>query len=215
MEEFDINSDDIMGTSIEILKDLPEPKLVNTQSDTKEQKIVYSNRDAFSDKNNNMQKLIFNLEKDLEVLASDEPTDTPDNKVLQKIQYKANYNDLLDNKKTNNTMNSKKKDGDCINCNILSRKNTHLSDLHKMPASQSILYNEHFTDPIKLNIKQNDYIGIIIFVLIFMVLNNKFIIDLINKISYIKHISTDYPNLIIRSILFGIIIFYYKKNSTF
>lgn len=223
MEEFDIDSDDIMGTSIDALKESPKSTNLSDKSkfisDTEQKKIVYSNRDEFSDKNKNMQKLIFNLEKDLEVLASDEPIETPDVKNQSKLQYKINYNDLLQSKPV--TVNNKidnvslKKN----NHDISSKKSNHfLSDLDKWQVSTDHspvdIDNEQFTNSIKLNtVKSNDYIGILIFVLLFMILNNKFIIETIGKISYMKNTTSEYPNLIIRSILFGIIIFYYKKYT--
>lgn len=61
----------------------------------------------------------------------------------------------------------------------------------------------------------NDMIEILIYILIFMILNNKFIIDLIfNYIPYIKNINNPYPNLLIRSVVFGLILYFYKKYYT-
>lgn len=56
------------------------------------------------------------------------------------------------------------------------------------------------------------YLDIIIYVLIFMLLNNKFIIELIyTRVPYIKTIKNPYINLILRSIVFGLLIFLIKK----
>jgi len=56
------------------------------------------------------------------------------------------------------------------------------------------------------------YLDIIIYVLIFMLLNNKFIIELIyTRVPYIKTIKNPYLNLILRSIVFGLLIFLIKK----
>jgi hypothetical protein len=56
------------------------------------------------------------------------------------------------------------------------------------------------------------YLDIIIYVLIFMLLNNKFVIELIyDRVPYIKTIESPYPNLILRSIVFGLLIFLIKK----
>jgi hypothetical protein len=49
-------------------------------------------------------------------------------------------------------------------------------------------------------------------VLIFILLNNKFIIELIyDKIPFVKKYDSPYPNLLIRSALFGLIIWSLKK----
>jgi hypothetical protein len=48
-----------------------------------------------------------------------------------------------------------------------------------------------------------------------MILNNKFIIDIIfNYVPYIKNINNPYPNLLIRSLIFGLILYFYKKYYT-
>ncbi len=56
------------------------------------------------------------------------------------------------------------------------------------------------------------YLDIILYILIFMLLNNKFIIELIyDRVPYIKSIESPYPNLILRSLVFGLLIFLIKK----
>ena len=55
----------------------------------------------------------------------------------------------------------------------------------------------------------NDNTELLIFILLFIMLNNKFIIDVLE--SYIPYMSNSYPNLIFRGILFGFIIYKYKK----
>ncbi len=53
---------------------------------------------------------------------------------------------------------------------------------------------------------------IIICMLLFMVLNNKIIIELIyDKIPWIKNVESPYPNLILRTIIFGLILILIKK----
>lgn len=56
-----------------------------------------------------------------------------------------------------------------------------------------------------------EYIDIILYVLIFMLLNNKFIIGLIYRAPFIRTIASPYPNLIIRSLIFGLSIYLIKK----
>jgi len=66
------------------------------------------------------------------------------------------------------------------------------------------------TKPIK-----NDTIEILIYVLVFMILNNRFIIDIIFKyVPFIKTINNPYPNLIIRALIFYAIVSIYKKYYT-
>jgi len=56
------------------------------------------------------------------------------------------------------------------------------------------------------------YFDIILYILIFILLNNKFIIEIIyDKIPYMKTSESSYPNLIIRSLIFGLLIFLIKK----
>jgi hypothetical protein len=58
----------------------------------------------------------------------------------------------------------------------------------------------------------NEYRDILIFVLFFILLNNKFIIGIIyDRFPYINKFESPYPNLIVRSLIFGILIFTIKK----
>ena len=60
----------------------------------------------------------------------------------------------------------------------------------------------------------NQYRDVFLYVLIFILLNNKFIIEIIyNKVPFIKTIDNPYPNLIIRSLIFGILIIVIKKYN--
>ena len=55
---------------------------------------------------------------------------------------------------------------------------------------------------------------LMIIILIFVLLNTHFIINLINnKVSFIKDINNIYPNLIIRTIIFSIILYILKKYN--
>jgi hypothetical protein len=60
--------------------------------------------------------------------------------------------------------------------------------------------------------KKVDYKEILICMVLFMVLNNKIIIELIyERVPYIKVIESPYPNLIFRTLIFGIAFFLVKK----
>lgn len=70
----------------------------------------------------------------------------------------------------------------------------------------------NYFDFIKKFFNKIEFGEIIISMLLFMVLNNKIIIEQIyNKIPYIQKIDSPYPNLVIRTLFFGIILFLIKK----
>ena len=52
-----------------------------------------------------------------------------------------------------------------------------------------------------------------IVLLLFILLNNKDLIELINRIPYIAEINSEYPSLIIRGLMLGLIIYNLKKYS--
>lgn len=57
------------------------------------------------------------------------------------------------------------------------------------------------------------YTDIILCILVFMLLNNKLIIEIIYKISFIKNCNHPFPNLLFRTIIFAIILVIFKKIS--
>ena len=59
--------------------------------------------------------------------------------------------------------------------------------------------------------KEMKYKDIIVFMIIYILLSNKYTIELIYMIPYINTMDNPYPNLIIRTILFGLLVFLYKK----
>ena len=67
-------------------------------------------------------------------------------------------------------------------------------------------------DIVKNFFNKIEFREIVIYMLLFMVLNNKLMIELIyNKIPYMQQIDSPYPNLIFRTIFFGIILIFIKK----
>jgi hypothetical protein len=65
---------------------------------------------------------------------------------------------------------------------------------------------------LKSTIIDFNYREILILMLLFMVLNNKVIIELIyTRVPYMNNYNSPYPNLIVRTLLFGIILFLIKK----
>lgn len=89
-------------------------------------------------------------------------------------------------------------------------------------TSESLLINtdsikQDDQNPIKQkkskSIKQTkiNYQEIIIYMVIFILLNTKMIIEFIYKIPHLTSINSPYPNLIIRGLIFGLVIYLYKK----
>ena len=56
-----------------------------------------------------------------------------------------------------------------------------------------------------------NYMEIIIYMVIFVLLTNTFIIGVIYNLPFIKTINSPYPNLILRTLLFGLLVYLYKK----
>ena len=72
--------------------------------------------------------------------------------------------------------------------------------------------NDDTNNSFKHIIKNYIHRDILLYILLFMLLNNKFIIELINeKIQFINKLNNPFPNLIIRSIIFGLLIYSIKK----
>ena len=140
---------------------------------------------------------------------------------IDALSMGTSINDL--NKKTNKPIEKP-----IYNPNI----NTPMSSATNSVNMNNLIENvekdlEHFTDkkkyiePTKLTEtiseyevtnKQNDNSNnteLLIFILLFIMLNNKFIIDVLEN--YIPYMTSSYLNLIFRGILFGFIIYKYKK----
>jgi hypothetical protein len=67
-------------------------------------------------------------------------------------------------------------------------------------------------DKVKNFFNKIEFREIVIYMLLFMVLNNKIMIELIyNRIPYMQQLDSPYPNLILRTIFFGIILIFIKK----
>ena len=61
------------------------------------------------------------------------------------------------------------------------------------------------------NNKKINYINIIIFMIIFLLLNDKKTIEIIYNIPFINNKDSPYPNLIFRTLIFGLLFFIYDK----
>ena len=108
----------------------------------------------------------------------------------------------------------KKKNNDNINMiNLIKDLEYRLDNIENSQNESNIqiieepIYKEKIK---KKNNKQINYKVIIIYMFIFFLLNNCYIVTLIYKLPYITQ-SNPYPNLIIRTLLFGLFVFLYKR----
>ena len=64
---------------------------------------------------------------------------------------------------------------------------------------------------VETEISTCNYTELIVFIIIFILINDKFTIETIYKFPFIKNINSPYPNLILRALLFGLLIYLYKR----
>lgn len=127
-----------------------------------------------------------------------------------------NYQDIKPTKtiNMNNFVKTLEDNIDNFNFNKKTNNQTYIDDVDQIPQIESI---KMIHSSNKQNNEQNKrtkfkYIDIMIYVLFFILLNNKFIIEIIyNKIPYMKTYESTYPNLILRSLIFGILVFIAKR----
>jgi hypothetical protein len=139
---------------------------------------------------------------------------SPPRNYVQNQPYVHQPLEISQNQPTENIDNKKK-----VNMNNFIRNLE--SDLKKYSSSSDNIENHIDNKPIiktnhnlkaQNNTVKNDIIEILIYILIFMILNNKFIIDLIfNFVPYMNSFNNTYLNLLIRSVIFGLLVFIYKK----
>ena len=63
----------------------------------------------------------------------------------------------------------------------------------------------------KINNNTIKYSELIIYMIIFILLNNKITVTIIHNLPYFNKSLNPYPNLILRTLLFGLIIYLYKR----
>jgi hypothetical protein len=149
------------------------------------------------------------IRSDRNKLTNNRPSDFidfKDNSNIYKPKKNVNMNNLIKNLESDLKKYSYNSDEILGNDNIPAAVNEN--------PQKKIVVKDIKTNTIQKS-SNNDKIEILIYILIFMILNNKFIIDLIfNYVPYIKNINNPYPNLLIRSLLFGILLYFYKKYYT-
>jgi hypothetical protein len=129
----------------------------------------------------------------------------------------SDINELQPNPKKSQTRELTRKEKKNINMNSFVRNlETNLENL-----SKNDINNNKNIDSIKINkekdktylsiIMEYKYLDIIFSILLFLLLNNKLTIETIYKLPYMN-LDNPLPNLIIRAIIFGILIFIIKNQ---
>lgn len=108
----------------------------------------------------------------------------------------------------------------------LEKKLDNFDNIKFQPSSSNVNFvkSEKIEDSIKIKKKKNvlekKVLNLLIeakepfiIILLFILLNNKDLIELINNIPYINYFNNDYPSLIIRGGILGLIIYNLKKYS--
>jgi hypothetical protein len=190
MEDFDLNMDNELGTSIVKLRENRESR---GDSDIDYDKIIenLNSTDLRTDqpininkenpkKNLNINQLARNLETELENFSNNQP---------QPMNMTKNMLKNMEPPKTNN-----------LNSIKIKEKFTETKQ------ESNVLSKEYLFDLLYSNRE------LLIIMVIFMILNNKIIIEFIyDKAPLVKNYDSPYPNLIIRTLLFGLIVYLSKK----
>ena len=137
------------------------------------------------------------------------------NNINNNISYETKENQIKNIQNTNESKKSKKN----INMNSFVRNlETNIENLSKnisnIPHETIKIItktNEKTDKSIYEQIIEFKYIDIIFCILLFMLLNNKLTIETIYKLPYINIENGVFLNLLIRSIMFGLILFIIKK----
>jgi hypothetical protein len=207
-KEFNFNDDSELGTSVSKLRHNTETNK-NTETDIDYDKILanFNNSDTINTKTNfnydsvrnNMNNFTSNI------------TDIRPKKSINMSQFAKNVESDLE--KANNIRGYNYNEPLPLNYtkNLIDNSQLHKLE-HTINSIPEIIVNkENKNEVSKTNIFQ-EYKDIVLNILIFILLNNKFIIELIyDKIPFVKKYESPYPNLIIRSALFGLIIWLIKK----
>lgn len=215
MEDFDFNMDNEVGTSISKLKEkqidikfsdsdhIDYDKILENidYSETMQNDNKYEKKDVehFSKKNINMNQLARNLE-----LGLDNFHDNPN-------KFSNNF--------TNNNSNSMPMPANYTKKMI--PKQHYIESLVNLDEKPKVTPTPIPTPEIKpttnidsvldkiVNFEHRD---ILVLCLLFILLNNKFIIEFVyDRFEFVRTVNSPYPNLLIRSLIFGIIIYIIKK----
>lgn len=195
MDEFDFDTNNEIGTSVNQLK--TQNDYIQFDYDKIQEHLNSENSNQLYNDQNNKTKSI-NIVKPKKQQNID--------KFIKELEYnldnfdKINLNEPLPVNFTKEMIPKKQ----------VIKQPTNI--IKETPKSIPIISTIPTLDKFKNVLSQFNYREILIHMLLFMVLNNKVIIELIyNRIPYMKKYDSPYPNLIIRTLIFGIILFLIKK----
>lgn len=209
MEDFDFNMDNEFGTSVSKLKEnnTNQEDIINNnpilESDIDYDKIIENlhNSDTFIQKQNNninVKHFVKNLENNLDNFNNINNDSIP--------FYPNNVNTLNFNEKDlsfskNHDFFNNKPMPSNFTKNMLPKKNNIPNYTHQKNNTSNNIYEKYL---------KCEYIDLIIYGILFILFNNKIITELINKIFKIQN---DNANLLLRTIIFVIIIYFIKKYN--
>ncbi len=256
MEEFDIDLDNEVGTSVSALKktnQIENHNNKNTETDIDYDKIM----ENLNNSEINLNSTNNNINKNKEILL-DNYNNQKLNSDLNGSKKQVKIADPLNLGKSDNKVNQVNQNNPVnpINMNkFIKTLETDLENFKNINSNKNFYNYQNNNEPLPSNLTKNmmisnnyekmselnynpdinikgenkpeiklktnkiikktetfEYRDIMIFVLLFMLLNNKFVIEIIyNRFPYVKNINSPYPNLIIRSIIFGLLIYGVKK----
>ena len=215
-KEFDFSGDSEIGTSVLKLKNnIQNLKNTNTDTDIDYDKIL----ENFNNSDTNNNKTNFNYDtsrKNIESFTST-ITDVRPKRAVNMTQFAKNVEFDLEKIQNVRTYNY----NEPLPVNYIKNQVPLNNQIHKL--EQMINIKPDDLKPLKEENKEenkedikckifNEHKDIIMNILIFILLNNKFIIELIyDKVPFVKNYNSPYPNLLIRSIIFGLLIWLIKK----
>jgi len=206
MNEFDIELDSDIGTSVSKIKN----NIQNNESTHENEKYIIT--DGLQNQSTYELHNQFEAEQSIREINM--------NKIVKNIELNIdNFTNNLDNNNQIPHVESIK-----INQQYELNKTNETNELNKTNETNELNKTNETNELNKTNETNNEYIlkfkylDILLYILIFILLNNNFIIDLIYVkfpcINYIKSPSPNInlnPNLILRSLVFGVLIFLIKK----
>jgi hypothetical protein len=207
-KEFNFIDDSEIGTSVSKLKfnnnknietDFDYDKILNNNSDiiTNETNFNY---DLVRNNMNNFNSTIIDVKPKKSINMSQFAKNVESDLIKVKNLNSYNYNEPLPVNYTKNIVQ---------NSQLQKLENTFnlIPDINHNKKKET---EKNLLQKSKHILHENK--DIFIYILVFILLNNKFIIEFIyDKIPFVKKYNSPYPNLLIRSILFGLIIWAIKN----
>jgi hypothetical protein len=232
MEEFDFDLNNEIGTTVSQLKSKSNP-MIETNIDTK-----FNYDKVIEHYNSEQPNTIFNYDTNRDTIINTMSNTLTQNQDIQSIEkmsntkqntpYQMNENRPIKQQNMNSIVRDLENNLDNfgkVNLNEPLPVNFTKSMIPKQipkkkpiefmsnePKKSEPIKEQTIVDIIRNFFRKIEFKEVIITMLLFIVLNNKIIIEMIyEKIPYVKIIQSPYPNLIIRTIIFGIILIIIKN----